>query len=403
MTRRHTRFGANRAIPASLRQGSRRQAARTRLGLGLATMSFAALSFAASSLAVLPAALAQAPGSAPAAQAASPLAGALSDPAVWRAYRARFVTEAGRVVDTANGNISHSEGQGYGMLLAVAAGDRGAFERIWGWTRANLMVREDSLFAWRWEPDKRPAVADLNDASDGDILIAWALVEAAETWNDAGFRMEARRIAVDIGRRVVLFRTASPLLLPAYSGFSAEDRPDGPVINLSYWVFPAFPRLAQIAPEFDWSRLSRSGVDLIGRARFGPAKLPSEWISMKGDAPRPADGFPAVFSYNAIRIPLYLAWAGLGTPETLAPFLDLWNRRDRNGLPVVDVNDGRTTEWMTESGFESLPALVACAAQGTAVPAGFAAPQSRDNYYPATLHLMALVAVQMRYRACLGR
>ena len=30
----------------------------------------------------------------------------------------------GRVVDTGNGLISHSEGQGYGMLLAVAAGDR---------------------------------------------------------------------------------------------------------------------------------------------------------------------------------------------------------------------------------------------------------------------------------------
>src|SRR5436309_1896309 len=41
----------------------------------------------------------------------------------WRSYKARFVTDQGRVVDTANGRISHSESQGYGMLLAVAAGD----------------------------------------------------------------------------------------------------------------------------------------------------------------------------------------------------------------------------------------------------------------------------------------
>ena len=130
------------------------------------------------------------------ARAAQPLVGSLKDQDGWRLYRSRFVTEAGRVVDTANGGISHSEGQGYGMLLAVAAGDRAAFERIWGWTRANLMVRPDSLLAWRWEPAKRPAVADMNDATDGDILVAWALTEAAEAWGEPAYRTAARRIAV---------------------------------------------------------------------------------------------------------------------------------------------------------------------------------------------------------------
>ncbi|MEQ4600202.1 MAG: glycosyl hydrolase family 8, partial [Methylobacteriaceae bacterium] len=97
------------------------------------------------------------------------LANTLGDDAAWRAYRSRFITEQGRIVDTANGLISHSEGQGYGMLLAVAAGDRPTFERIWGWTRANLMVRSDELLAWRWAPDHRPAVSDMNNATDGDI------------------------------------------------------------------------------------------------------------------------------------------------------------------------------------------------------------------------------------------
>jgi endoglucanase len=125
----------------------------------------------------------------------------------WRAYKARFVTAQGRVVDTANGLVSHSEGQGYGMLLAVAADDRDSFERIWGWTRANLFIRNDALAAWRWEPDKRPAIADVNNASDGDLLIAWALVEAATAWPDPSYRVAARRMALDIGRKLVLFNT----------------------------------------------------------------------------------------------------------------------------------------------------------------------------------------------------
>ena len=95
------------------------------------------------------------PGTQPAQAPHSPspgLVGKLGNEAAWRAYRARFITDQGRLVDTANGQISHSEGQGYGMLLAVAAGDRVSFERIWGWTRANLMVRGDELQAWRWSP-----------------------------------------------------------------------------------------------------------------------------------------------------------------------------------------------------------------------------------------------------------
>ena len=145
------------------------------------------------------------------------------------------------------------------MLLAVAANDRVAFDRIWGWTRANLMVRDDQLLAWRWEPNARPVVTDMNNASDGDILVAWALAEAAEFWQDESYRAAGRRIAVEAGRKLVLFGGPDgPLLLPGVSGFSQEDRPDGPLLNLSYWVFPAFARLPLVAPEVDWRGLTRS-------------------------------------------------------------------------------------------------------------------------------------------------
>ncbi|SFD88677.1 MULTISPECIES: glycosyl hydrolase family 8 [unclassified Methylobacterium] len=329
------------------------------------------------------------------------LAGKLGNDAAWRAYRARFITDQGRVVDTANGQISHSEGQGYGMLLAVAAGDRVSFERIWGWTRANLMVRGDELLAWRWSPDKRPAVSDMNNATDGDILIAWALTEAAEAWNEPSYRTAARRIAIEFGRKTILFRDShGALLLPAVSGFSARERPDGPLINLSYWIFPAFPRLALVAPEYDWAALTRSGLALLRQSRFGPSNLPTEWISAK-EAPRPANGFPPLFSYNAIRIPLYLVWAGLVRPDDLAPFQALWSGADRERLPIVDTGDGRKVEWLTEAGYMGLPALVACALDGTPFPEDARGDIGNQNYYPATLSLLALTAARMRYPSCL--
>ena len=142
------------------------------------------------------------------------------------------------------------------------------FDRLWGWTRANLMVRNDELVAWRFDPQRRPAVADMNNASDGDLLIAWALAEAADHWGDLPYRMAARRIAVELSRKVVLFKTKlGALLLPAVAGFNASDRADGPVVNLSYYVFPAFARLDSVAPEVDWAGLTQTGLDLLEATR----------------------------------------------------------------------------------------------------------------------------------------
>ena len=329
------------------------------------------------------------------------LLGTLTDTSAWRAYKARFVTEQGRVVDTGNGLISHSEGQGYGMLLAVAASDRDAFERIWGWTRANLLVRGDELMAWRWEPNARPAVADMNNASDGDLLVAWALLEAAEAWSDVSYRVASRRIAVELTRKLVIEHTIhGSILLPAISGFASDERDDGPIVNLSYWVFPALERLSATAPEFDWTSLTRSGLKLVEKAHFGKTGLPTEWLGLHNAEPKPAAGFASVFSYNAIRIPLYLAWSGLGKEADYAPYLALWSQRPAGGFPIVDTNDGHAVGALGERGYAAIADLAACAAKGSRLPASFRTVQTSENYYPVTLHMFAQIAVQMRYPLC---
>lgn len=331
-----------------------------------------------------------------------PLGGALRDLQSWRTWKARFVTQTGRVVDTANELVSHSEGQGYGMLLAVAANDRAAFDRIWGWTRANLMVRDDQLVAWRWQPNHRPAVADMNNASDGDLLIAWALAEAAELWADVAYRSSARRIAVELARKLVLFKTPQGhLLLPGIVGFSAQERPDGPVLNISYYVFPALQRLHLVAPEIDWGGLTQTGLDLVKAARFGQSRLPPDWISMKSGQPKAADGFPADFSYNAIRIPLYMAWAGVGGWEHYEDF-HAWVSRRGTTLSTMDVVTGRERETLGEVGYGGIGQLLLCATDQTRLAPGFRAMRDGEHYYPSTIHLLAMTAVNMRYPQCLG-
>lgn len=328
------------------------------------------------------------------------LGGALKSVHLWEQYKSRFVTAQGRVIDSANGMISHSEGQGYGMLLAVAANDRDAFDRIWNWTRGNLMVRDDQLIAWRWEPGQRPPVTDMNNATDGDILVSWALTEAAELWAELSYRVAARRIAVEIGRKTVLFKQQpGSLILPAVAGFSAEERRDGPVINLSYYVFPALARLSIVAPEYDWSGLSQAGLDIARQARFGASQLPTEWISVREGKAKPAAGFPAQFSYNAIRIPLYMAWAGIGDWVHYEPYFN-WGVNGKSAPAIIDVHSNRIVGIFRDPGFAAIGQLLSCLPEKGKISRSFLNAQPAQNYYPATLHIMAVVAVEMRYPSC---
>ena len=116
----------------------------------------------------------------------------------WGTYKKRFV-RAGRVIDDVN-RISHSEGQGYAMLIAVKAGDRAAFDEIWQWTKRELYVDPSGLAAWKWDDRTASKVTDKNNASDGDILIAWALAEAAERWGSMTYREAARDIIRAVGK-----------------------------------------------------------------------------------------------------------------------------------------------------------------------------------------------------------
>jgi len=319
--------------------------------------------------------------------------------ALWAEWSRRYVRPSGRVVDTAARGASHSEGQGYGMLLAVAAGDRAAFDRIWGWTQANLAVRLDNLFAWRWDPASR-AVSDRNNATDGDILIAWALAEAADLWNAPAYADAGASIAGAIARHLVIEVVGvGPVLLPAHFGFAQSDQPDGPVVNLSYWVFPAFLRLAQLAPTRDWESVRRSGLAILDAIQSqAPARV-GNWTALVDRKAAPARRFPAKAGYDAVRIPLYLAFAPRENVERLARFESMFPA-GAPGVPIRDLRSGEADEMAIGRGYRALAALRACAIGGQSFPREFYWLGESEAYYPATLHALALIAALISNRQC---
>lgn len=308
----------------------------------------------------------------------------------WAKFHDRFVTDDGRVLDTGNKAVSHTEGQGWAMLFAAAADDRVSFAKLWDWTRSNLQRRDNALFSWRYDPaNSKTPVADANDASDGDILIAWALLRGAHRWDNRDYEQAGGRIVADIRRRLLVKTREGLALLPGARGFKGDD---GFVVNPSYYVYPAFKEFAGVKPSPEWHRLEHDGLRLLADGRFGKWGLTPDWLDIGKDGGlAPAAKFPARFGFEAIRVPLYLVWGRVASLERLASYLDFWNEYGGKPIPAwTDIIDNSVAPYAGSTGFRAVIQLAR--GYGQANPAPLPAMADNDDYYSASLTLLAALA-----------
>lgn len=270
--------------------------------------------------------------------------------AEWGLFKQRFLLPEGRVIDTAHNNITHSEGQSAVMLLAVHYDDRAVFDNIWQWTQQKLQVREDKLLAWHWSPEC--GLIDINNATDGDLFVAWALLRAHNKWKNPDYLVDALEIIQDIRQNLLLETKRGIVLLPGMNGF---NKPDGIVINLSYWVFPALQEIASVDPASEWQGLQQTGIELIKEANFGRWGLPADWVLLNNKLTLPAEFLPR-FSYDAVRIPLYLFWAKYETAKLLTPFKQFWGYfNDASFIPAwTNLTDDSIDSYDASPGIRSI-------------------------------------------------
>jgi len=316
-------------------------------------------------------------------------------PRDWSLFKNRFVSPEGRVIDTGNEGISHSEGQGYGMLIAEAYGDRPAFDNIWKWTKDNLQTRKgDKLISWLWKPnqDGGGRVADPNNASDADILVAWALIRASKRWQDYAYQQAAAEILVEFRRTAVKDSPRGPVLLPGADGFIKDD---GLLLNLSYYVFPAFGTFSASFPGSGWEALSDNGLKMAGEARFGQWSLTPDWV-LAGESFSMKTQFPPVFGYNAIRIPLQLAWKNPKSP-LLKPYADFWKQfPDLAKIPsTVNLETNTFGSDPALPGMQAIARFVLACESGTRLTVRDISPVMPDEpYFSASLKLLTKLAVR---------
>lgn len=308
----------------------------------------------------------------------------------WAYFKQRFIEPDGRVTDRSQGDISHSEGQGFAMLLAVHYGDNATFEHLWQWTRQHLQVRDDSLLIWRWQ--RQAGITDKNNASDGDLLVAWSLLRAYEKWHASAYLESSRKIAKDIRGKLLRKVPHGLILLPGIEGF---DNPEGTTINLSYWVFPALREIGRADPAPEWDELAKTGITILEYAHFGRWGLPPDWL-MLGEKVVPANGFPARFGYDAVRIPLYLLWSRQESEVLLKPYRDFFGYFSGSRfMPAwTNLNDNSVDSYDASTGIHAIARWVIDFPATSAVRVPNI--NSQQDYYSAILLLLSKMAASER-------
>ncbi len=122
---------------------------------------------------------------------------------MWKEQYLRFGAEEACAEDAARVHTEPpatvSEGQGYGIAIAAAMGDKETFVKLWNFVRHNLSQSSKKycggLMGWQWkgpedcrprdipcDPDKEGCGGGNDSAFDGDVDIAIGLVYAARQW-----------------------------------------------------------------------------------------------------------------------------------------------------------------------------------------------------------------------------
>jgi cellulose synthase (UDP-forming) len=306
-----------------------------------------------------------------------------------RAFMSSFVTREGQVIRRDQGGDTVSEGQAYGMLLAVALDDRAKFDSIWGWTRRHLLM-PDGLLASRWADGR---VVSTRAATDADLDAAQALALASQRFGVDSYSGWSKRIG-----QAILTRETAPSAagLVLVAGPWARTHP--PVLNPSYFSPRGYAALSRVDPDPRWRTLvgsSRSVLSaLIGSAGPRSARsLPPDWSTVRerytGGTPAWPIASPAApesppggqSSFDAVRVTIRMASSCRPTDRRLAAALwPLYRRapgRDIYGL------DGRPLTGLTHaSSFVAAAAAADAAGHETTARRLLDEAQAANARYP---------------------
>lgn len=303
-------------------------------------------------------------GVVPTTATASPAQVQIAEWRAWDSFRQRFIQPDGRVVEHEADSRTTSEAQAYAMFFALVNNQPEWFARLLSWTETQLAGGDlaTRLPGWLWGPAKASSIPgsgsparllDENSASDADLWLAYALLEAGRLWQVPRYHRLGESLLRQISHREVLrLPDGFMTLLPAPRGFRVGEHRWR--INPSYFVPQQLSLFARIDPLGPWQRLETQLPQLLNACCI--SGYAPDWLTYHEATGWQADqGGQLTGSYDAIRV--YL-WAGMmdaqqpGRQTLLDALHGMRKQLQDRGAPAerIDVTTGRASD-MSPPGF----------------------------------------------------
>lgn len=309
----------------------------------------------------------------------------------------QYVSTSGRVVRHDQGGDTVSEGQAWALLLAVALEDQDRAVAIVEWTEAHL-ARADGLLAWRWADG---AVVDDHPASDADLVWAWGLDLAAETFGRPTWGARATATLDALAATSMVPTPAGPLLAAGPWATAWED--DAAVINPSY-LWPTALRWAA-EHESAFAGTAAATHALLERLVADDTPLVPDWTRVDDRGEPTAMGAPATPSdpplhgLDAVRTWIWLA--ADCDPEVRALAAAASGRFASRPEDVVAVHDLEGTprvDWQHTATLAGAAAVAHAAGDASTararMDAAVALDREHPSYYGAAVTALAQLLLQ---------
>jgi endoglucanase len=193
------------------------------------------------------------------------------------------------------------------MYFAVSYGDLETFQKIHNWLHSNMELNKYNLYAWKW--GKRDSgswgILDYNNATDGDMWIAYSLLLAYEKWGNHEYLKEAEKLISEIKKSCLIRENGKLLLIPASFGFVQNEYIQ---LNPSYTIPFIFDKFAIYDKDRIWQSLVLDSLSMFEGSALGNLKMHPDWIMLDRKS-RKYDYLEekSIFGFDSIRTPLFLA------------------------------------------------------------------------------------------------
>lgn len=322
--------------------------------------------------------------------------------------------DMGYLLDTGNLDV-RSEGQSYGMMMAVQMDDQELFNRIWKWTKTYMWHEEGRYkhyFAWSCNPDGSRRAQ--GPAPDGEEYFAMALLFASKRWGDGeapfDYGPQARQILTACVHKGEGGQEGDPMWDPTNK--LIKFVPETPWTDPSYHVPHFYELFALWGPEEDrqfWKEAAQASREFLPLACHPKTGLAPEYSEYDG-TPNFTRGHGNFYSDSyrvALNVALDHTWFAPGPwhVKQSGRIQEFFAEIPMDGHKVYAV-DGTVIEEPALHPVGLLATLAAASLASTGphakryVDRFWALPVRRGKrrYYDNCLYLFSLLALSGRYR-----